>query len=66
MGVLVTLTIGLMWWVVAWAFGIKAFDAFLLTVTITVVAFAVHLVKPHIDQLLGKETASTEERGAAL
>ena len=31
MTVLVTLTVGLVWWIAAWAFGIKAFDAFLLT-----------------------------------
>ena len=27
--VLVTLTVGLVFWITAWAFGIKAFDAFL-------------------------------------
>ena len=31
MAVLVALTIGLVWWITAWAFGIKSFDAFLLT-----------------------------------
>ena len=38
--VLVTLTVGLVWWIVAWAFGIKAFDAFLLTVVMVVIAAA--------------------------
>jgi hypothetical protein len=62
--VLVALTIGLVWWIVAWAFGIKAFDAFLLTSLLVVSAAAYMLVKPFIDQLLGREAASFEERGA--
>lgn len=66
MAVLVTLVIGLIWWVTAWSFGIKAFDAFLLTVAMVVVAAALMLLKPFMDQLLGKEIPSTEERGAAL
>jgi Mg/Co/Ni transporter MgtE len=65
MAVLVTFTIGLIWWVCAWAFGIKAFDAFLLTVFITVVAATFVIVKPFLDQLLRREPASLEERGAA-
>jgi hypothetical protein len=65
MAVLVTFTIGLIWWICAWAFGIKAFDAFLLTVFITVVAATVVIVKPFLDQLLRREPAAFEERGAA-
>jgi hypothetical protein len=65
MAVLVTFTIGLIWWVCAWAFGIKAFDAFLLTVFITVVAATFVIVKPFLDQLLRREPAPLEERGAA-
>jgi hypothetical protein len=65
MAVLVTFTIGLIWWVTAWAFGIKAFDAFLLTVFITVVAATFVIVKPYLDQLLRREPAPLEERGAA-
>jgi uncharacterized membrane protein len=65
--VLVTFTIGLVWWLVAWALlGIKAFDAFLLTIALTVGAAAYTLVKPFIDQMLGRETASLEERGAGF
>jgi hypothetical protein len=56
MTILVALTVGLVWWIVAWAFGIKAFDAFLLTVALVVVAFTYELVKPYIEQLLGRET----------
>ena len=61
--VLVTLTVGLVWWIVAWAFGIKAFDAFLLTVLMVVSAAAFVLLKPFLDQLLGRESASIEEKG---
>ena len=65
MAVLVTFTVGLVWWVCAWAFGIKAFDAFLLTVFITLVAATFVIVKPFLDQLLRREPASLEERGGA-
>ena len=40
MAVLVALTVGLVWWITAWAFGIKAFDAFLLTAALVVGAAA--------------------------
>ena len=60
--VLVTLTLGLIWWVAAWAFGIKAFDAFLLTVAMVVGAAAFVIIKPFLDQLMGREAASLEER----
>ena len=66
MAVLVTFTAGLVWWVVAAAFGIKAFDAFLLTVAMTITAAAVVMLRPFVNQLLGKETAAADERGAAL
>ena len=65
MAVLVTFTIGLVWWVCAWAFGIKAFDAFLLTVFMTLVAATIVIVKPFLDQMLRREPAPLEERGAA-
>lgn len=64
--VLVTLTVGLIWWVAAWAFDIKAFDAFLLTVLLVVIAAAYTMAKPFIDQLLGREAASMEEKGGAF
>jgi hypothetical protein len=62
--VLVALTVGLVWWICAWAFGIKAFDAFLLTLFLVVGAAAFMLLKPFLDQLLGRGP-SAEERGAA-
>ena len=50
MAVLVALTVGLVWWITAWAFGIKAFDAFLLTVFLVVCAAAYQLVKPYLNR----------------
>jgi len=50
--VLVTLTVGLVIWIVAWAFGIKAFDAFLFTAIITVMAAGAQIAKPYVDRIL--------------
>ncbi len=50
--VLVTLTIGLVVWIVAWAFGIKAFDAFLFTAIITAMAAGAQIAKPYVDRML--------------
>jgi uncharacterized membrane protein len=62
--VYVTLVIGLVWWIAAWAFGIKAFDAFLLTVALVVSAQAYVMLKPFLHRMLGREVASIEEEGA--
>ena len=64
--VLVALTVGLVWWITAWAFGVKAFDAFLVTAFLVVSAAAYLLIKPFIDQLMGREAAPSEERGAGF
>ena len=66
MAVLVALTVGLVWWITAWAFGIKAFDAFLLTAGLVVAAAAFVIVKPFLDQMLGREVAEPEEQGAGF
>ena len=66
MGILIALTVGLVWWITAWSFGIKAFDAFLLTAALVVGAAAVHITKPFIDQLMGREVAEPEEQGAGF
>ena len=66
MAVLVALLVGLVWWITAWAFGIKAFDAFLLTLALVVGAAAFQMVKPFLDQILGRETAEPEEQGAGF
>ena len=66
MVVLVALTVGLVWWIAAWAFGIKAFDAFLLTAALVVAAAALHITKPFIDKLRGIEAPEPEEQGAGF
>ena len=64
MGVLVALTVGLVFWLTAWAFGIKAFDAFLVTVGLTVAAATARIAAPFVNQFLGRETAAPSEMGA--
>ena len=66
MAVLVALVVGLVWWISAWAFGIKAFDAFLLTAGLVVVAAAFEIAKPFLHKLLGREVAEPEEQGAGF
>lgn len=46
MRVFVTLTVGLVLWIVAWSFGVKALDAFLFTSIITVIAAGVQIARP--------------------
>ena len=46
MTVFVTLTVGLVLWIVAWAFGVKALDAFIFTSLITVMAAGVQMARP--------------------
>jgi uncharacterized membrane protein len=61
--VLVALTVGLIWWIVAWAFDIKAFDAFLLTVLMVVMAATYTMARPFVDRLLGREGPPADDRG---
>jgi hypothetical protein len=66
MAVLVALTVGLVWWIAAWAFGIKAFDAFLLTAALVVGAAAYQIVKPFLHKMLGRPVSEPEEQGAGF
>jgi hypothetical protein len=59
--VYITLVVGLVWWITATAFGIKAFDAFLLTAAMVVGAAAYVIVKPFLDPMLARETGSFDE-----
>ena len=52
MTVLVAWTIGLVFWIVAWALGIKAFDAFLVTIAITLGAATFKIMQPYLNKLL--------------
>jgi hypothetical protein len=62
--VYVTLVVGLVWWIAAWAFGIKAFDAFLLTAAMVVSAAAYVIVKPFVDRMLGRGAAALDDEPA--
>ncbi len=56
--VLVTFTVGMVFWVVAWAFGAKGFDAFLVPALFTFMAAGVRLALPHVDRLLNGSHAT--------
>ena len=60
--VLVTLTVGLVCWIVAWSFGIKAFDAFMFTFLITIVAVGVRIAQPYIRQAVEGTPSRPGER----
>ena len=44
MGLLITLIVGLVIWIVGWAIGIKSFDAFLITLLLMIMAAAAHFI----------------------
>jgi hypothetical protein len=52
--VLVAFTIGLVFWITAWSFGVKSFDAFMVMGLLTVTAAGIRIVTPFVDQLLGR------------
>lgn len=54
MVILVALTIGLVWWVTAWALGIKSFDAFMLTALIVVIAAGWYVARPYVQSFIGR------------
>ena len=60
---MVALTVGLVFWIAAWSFGMKAFDAFLVTVALVVVAATARIAAPFVNQLLGREPAAADELG---
>ena len=60
MMVIVALTTGLVVWVVAWAFGIKAFDAFLFTAFLTVSAAGAQIAMPYVTKILKGAPARPE------
>jgi len=57
MGVLITLTFGLAFWIVGFAlgWGRSPVDPFLITVLLLVIAITVQAVKPFVQRLLGNE-----------
>lgn len=61
--VLVALTFGLVVWIVAWAFGIKAFDAFLFTGFVALAAAAVQITLPFVKQIVTGKPAKPATPG---
>jgi hypothetical protein len=49
---LVAFAIGLVFWIVAWALGAKAFDAFMVTMAITLIAATARLAAPFVRERL--------------
>ena len=54
MVILVAFTVGMVWWVSAWALGVKSFDAFMVTALIVVLAAGYYVVRPHLQSFLGR------------
>jgi hypothetical protein len=48
MGLVVATTFGLVIWLVLWAIGAKAFDAFMITVLIALVAATLRMLAPYL------------------
>ena len=63
MSVLVAVLVGLVFWIAAWAFGAKAFDAFLVTIALVVSAATYQLFAPFLKQLMGREEAAPDQLG---
>ena len=59
--VLVAFTTGLVFWITAWSFGIKSFDAFMVMVLLTAIAATVRIVSPFVNQLLGREAPASDQ-----
>ena len=52
MPVLITLTIGLVFWIVLWAFNVKALDSFLIAIALVLVGVVIQLTAPVVNRLL--------------
>jgi hypothetical protein len=52
MPVLISLTVGLVIWIVLWAFGAKAFDSFLITIVLVISAATLQMAKPYLERML--------------
>lgn len=51
MAVLVALAAGLVFWLSAWALGVKAFDGFMVTIALVVIAVTARVLAPFVRQL---------------
>jgi uncharacterized integral membrane protein len=52
--ILVALTVGLVFWLAAWALGIGAFDAFMVTILLVTTAATARIVTPFVKDQLGR------------
>ena len=52
MMVLVALTVGLVFWIITWSLGVKAFDAFMVTMLLTLIAATARIMLPTIQKIL--------------
>jgi hypothetical protein len=59
--VLVTFTIGVAIWITGFAFGVKSFDAFMITILLVVGAITVRAARPLVDMLLNRSPAPPGE-----
>jgi hypothetical protein len=48
MGLFLTTCVGLVLWIILWALGAKAFDAFLITILLVIIAATVRIVTPYL------------------
>ena len=49
---LVALTVGLVLWLIMWSLGVKSFDAFMVTILLTVIAATVRTLMPFVNRIL--------------
>ena len=54
MGGLFVITLGLAIWIVGWAFGLKSFDVFMISVFIAVGVATVHITAPFVKRQLAR------------
>ena len=52
MGLVVATTVGLVIWIVMWALGIKALDAFMITVLLILVGATMRIIAPVLGRTL--------------
>ena len=52
MAILVSAVTGLALWIILWAFDVKAFDGFMLTIAIVLGATTVWMLTPYLKRLL--------------
>jgi len=48
MGLVVATTVGLVIWIVMWALGVKAFDAFMITILLVLLGATLRIVAPYL------------------